>query len=84
LSNYDPDVGVNVYDAFDVLEYEFSESWSGNPEFSDDVSEEERDHLWNLWCEQGESGLIGEGWHVDVDTWFYGPLLVEEAKYNPA
>jgi hypothetical protein len=79
LSNYDPDVGVNVYDAFDVLEYEFSESWSGNPKFSDDIPEEERDRLWNLWCEQGESGLIGEGWHVDVDTWFYGPLLVEEA-----
>jgi hypothetical protein len=86
LSNYDPDVGVNVYEAFDVLEYEFSESWSGNPEFSDDVSEEERDHLWNLWCEQGESGLIDKGWRLDLETWFYGPLLVEEAKYphNPA
>jgi hypothetical protein len=81
LSNYDPDVGVNVYEAFDVLEYEFSESLSGNPDFSDDVSEEERDRLWNLWCEQGESGLIGEGWRLDLDTWFYGPLLVEEAKY---
>ena len=86
LSNYDPDVGVNVYEAFDVLEYEFSESLSGNPDFSDDVSEEERDRLWNLWREQGESGLIGEGWRLDLDTWFYGPLLVEEAKYphNPA
>jgi hypothetical protein len=86
LSNYDPDIGVNVYEAFNVLEYEFSESWSGNPEFSDDISEEERNRLWNLWHEQGESGLIGEGWRLDLDTWFYGPLLVEEAKYphNPA
>jgi len=86
LSNYDPDVGVNVYEAFDVLEYEFSESWSGNPEFSDDIAEEERDRLWNLWREEGESGLINEGWRLDLDTWFYGPLLVEEAKYpsNPA
>jgi hypothetical protein len=86
LSNYDPDVGVNVYEAFDVLEYEFSESWSGNPEFSDDIAEEERDRLWNLWREEGESGLINEGWRLDLGTWFYGPLLVEEAKYpcNPA
>jgi hypothetical protein len=86
LSNYDPDVGVNVYEAFDVLEYEFSESVSGNPKFSDDVPEEERDRLWNLWHEKGESGLIEEGWRLDLDTWFYGPLLVEEAKYphNPA
>jgi hypothetical protein len=80
LSNYDPDVGVNIYEAFNVLEYEFSESWSGNPEFSDDISEEERDRLWNLWCEEGESGLKDEGWRSDVDTWFYGRLLVEEAK----
>jgi hypothetical protein len=81
LSNYDPDVGVNV-EAFEVLEYEFSESWSGNPEFSDDVSEEERDRLWSLWREEGESGLMDEGWRLDLDTWFYGPLLFEEAKYS--
>ena len=78
LSKYDPDVGINVYEAFNVLEYEFSESWSGNPEFSDDISEEERDRLWNLWREKGESGLMDEGWNLKVDTWFYGPLLVEE------
>ena len=85
LSKYDPDVGVNVYEAFNVFEFELSESWSGNPEFSDDISEEERDRLWNLWREEGESGLMDEGWRLDVDTWFYGPLLVEEAKYphNP-
>jgi hypothetical protein len=85
LSKYDPDVGVNIYEAFGVLEYVFSESSSGSPEFSDDISEEERDRLWNLWREKGESGLMDEGWILKVDIWFYGPLLVEEAKYphNP-
>jgi hypothetical protein len=78
LSKYDPDVGVNVYEAFNVLEYEFSESWSGNPEFSDDISEEERDRLWSLWTEEGEAGLMAEGWNLKVDVWFYGPLSVEE------
>jgi hypothetical protein len=81
LSKYDPDVGVSIYEAFGVLEYVFSESSSGNPEFSDDISEEERDRLWNLWREKGESGLRDEGWILKVDIWFYGPLLVEEAKY---
>jgi hypothetical protein len=80
LSKYDPDVGVKIYEAFGVLEYVFSESSSGNPEFSDDISEDERDRLWNLWREKGESGLMDEGWSLKVDIWFYGPLLVEEAE----
>ncbi len=47
--------------------------------YPEDMSEEERERMNELWDEESYDGWEGEGWcQDDSETWFYGPLSLEE------
>lgn len=73
LTNYDPDVGINLYEVFDFDDWEFSDGrteW----EFQDSFSLQARQRLIEL-NEVGDP--VEDGWEViESETWFYGPLEV--------
>lgn len=75
--------GINMYDYFsDNAENgaELESLWDGCSEtfeFPDDMDEEERERLEELWAEESYSGWEGEGWMNDeTECWFYGPLEI--------
>lgn len=63
-------------------EYEFNETIDGCYEdfiWPDDMPEEERERLLELWEEESYSGWEEDGWdQYDTELWFSGPLLIEK------
>jgi hypothetical protein len=63
-------------------EYEFNETIDGCYEdfiWPDEMSEEERERLLELWEEESYNGWEEDGWdQYDTELWFSGPLLIEK------
>jgi hypothetical protein len=64
---------------------ELESMWDGCSEtfeFPDEIDDEERERLEELWAEESYSGWEGEGWMNDeTECWFYGPLeIVKEEE----
>ena len=75
LSNYKEEEGINLYEVFEFPEYSF---FDGHHEwqFPKGMSEEARQRIIAL---DEEADLSDDGWEVEEsETWFYGPLVVEE------
>ena len=69
--------GVNVYD-YDFELDSLDDGWYGDWEFPDDMAEEERERLMELWDEESYSGFEEEGWsNEETECWFNGPLSIE-------
>jgi len=85
----DPDNpdGVNMYDYFsDNAENgaELEGMWDGcyvEVEWPEDMPQEERDRLEELWELDSYSAWEDDGWmNNETECWFYGPLEIEEVE----
>jgi hypothetical protein len=83
----DPDNpnGVNMYDYFsDNAENgaELESMWDGcyvEVEWPEDMSQEERDRLEELWELDSYSAWEDDGWmNNETECWFYGPIEIEK------
>ena len=77
---------VNMYDYFEDnienIELEMlDDGWYGDVIWPDDMSDEERERLEELWEEDGYSGWEEDGWiNYETECWASGPLEVEPAN----
>lgn len=70
--------GVNVYD-YDFELDSLDDGWYGDVEYSDNIDDEEREQLEELWDEESYSAWESEGWYnSETECWFYGPLEIEK------
>jgi hypothetical protein len=57
--------------------YEMSDGCWVDWTFPEDMPEEERERIEELWNEEFFDGLEGDGWsNDDTEYWIYGPLLL--------
>lgn len=84
LTEENPD-GINIYDYFsDNAENgaeldSLDDGWYCDFEWPEDMPEEERQRLLELWDEEAYSGFENDGWSNDeTECWFHGPLKIEK------
>jgi hypothetical protein len=72
--------GISVFDCgYDFELDSLDDGWSADVEYPDDMDEEEQERMNELWDEDAYEAWEGEGWsNDDSETWFYGPLNLEE------
>jgi hypothetical protein len=80
LTKYDPDKGANI-DKFKYSYYESGDDARG-PDwtFPDDFSLEEQERIKSLWDKEYDDAMREAGWTCSMETYLYGPLLVEEVE----
>jgi hypothetical protein len=87
LTKYDPDKGVNI-DKFNYSHFEPGDD-AGVPNwtFPDGFPLEEQERIKSLWDEKYDDGMSEAGWTCAMDTYYFGPLSVEEVEleypHNP-
>lgn len=60
-----------------------SDGWFEDFVWPDDMPEEERERLLELWEEEGSWGWESEGWdHYETECWFHGPLDIEKSDWQ--
>ena len=72
--------GISVFDCgYDFELDNLDDGWNCYVEYPDDMDEEEQARMDELWDEDAYEAWEGEGWSQDdTETWFYGPLSLEE------
>ena len=72
--------GISVFDCgYDFELDNLDDGWSLEVEYPDDMDEEEQARMDELWDEDAYDAWESEGWsQTDTDTWFHGPLSLEE------
>ncbi len=79
-------------DAVDMYNTEYNyeldsldDGWYGDVIWPDDMPEEERDRLEEIWDEDWSAGWENEGWdQYDTECWFHGPLeIVQDGADDP-
>ena len=75
--NADEDsIEMNSIDYEGELE-SLDDGWYGDIIWPDDLDEEERERLQELWDEESYDGWEGEGWsQYETEVWFWGPLEI--------
>ena len=81
-----PDIDLSNPDGLEVFatDYDFEldnldDGWYVDVEYPEDMSDEERERMDELWNEDSYDGWEGDGWtNDDTETWFYGPLSLEQ------
>jgi hypothetical protein len=85
----DPDNpdGIDMYSYFgdnaeDGAELDgLDDGWFADVNYPNDIDDEERERLDELWEEESYSSWEEEGWYNDeTECWFYGPLEIEKIK----
>ena len=77
---------INMYDYFEHnvenIEMEMlDDGWYGEVIWPDDMSDEERERLQDLWEEDAYSGWEGDGWvNYETECWASGPLDIEKLE----
>lgn len=72
--------GVNVYD-YDFELDMLDDGWYADVEYSDNIDDEERERLEELWDEEAYSAWEAEGWYnSETECWFEGPLEIEKTS----
>lgn len=77
---------INMYDYFEHnvenIEMEMlDDGWYGDVIWPDDMSDEERQRLEDLWEEDAYSGWEGDGWvNYETECWASGPLDIEKLE----
>jgi hypothetical protein len=75
----DEDTFVAAYDLGDPIDMEFDDGCWTEFEFSDNVPEDQRERVEQLYYEDGFLALEEEGWESDdSEIQLYGPLELEE------
>lgn len=84
ITEENPD-GINIYDYFSNNAENGAEldslddGWYCDFEWPEDMPEEERERLLELWDEEAYSGFEQEGWTNDeTECWLHGPLNIEK------
>ena len=82
LSKYDPDAGINVYDAGWDAELEYSEDGCDEDwDFPEGMSKREQKKIIKAWEEGWHSGIEELGWEQDdTELWYYGEHEVVEIE----
>ena len=72
--------GISVFDCgYDFELDNLDDGWNCYVEYPDDMDEEEQERMDELWDEDAYEAWEGDGWSQnDSETWFYGPLSLEE------
>jgi hypothetical protein len=72
--------GISVFDCgYDFELDNLDDGWNCYVEYPDDMDEEDQERMDELWDEDAYEAWEGEGWSQnDSETWFYGPLSLEE------
>lgn len=77
---------INMYDYFEEnvenIELEMlDDGWYGDIIWPDDMPDEERERLEELWEEESYDGWEGDGWiNYETECWASGPLEIERAE----
>jgi hypothetical protein len=86
LTRYDPEKGISI-DNFEYRNLEPGDSSDPNWIFPDDFPIEGQERIKSLWDEEYDEGMRKAGWKCDIETSYFGPLLVEEVEpeypHNP-
>jgi hypothetical protein len=82
LSKYDPDKGINVYDAgWDAQLDNCNDGCDEDWDFPESMSKREQKKILKVWEEGCHSSIEELGWeHDDTELWFYGDLDVKEVE----
>lgn len=80
LSDYDPEKDqIELYTLGDILDMEQDDGCWEEWTWPDDVDEEERERLEEIYNEEYDEGLENEGWVLDdTEYWVSGPLELEQ------
>jgi hypothetical protein len=80
LSNYNPETDeIEIYELGDVVDHSYDDGCWADWEFPDNMDEEEKERIQEIYEEEYDEGLENEGWTLDkCEVWLSGPLLVEE------
>ena len=72
--------GVDVYNTGHTYEFDsLDDSWYEDIIWPDDMPEEERDRLLQVWEDDFFRGWEEEGWEqYELELWFHGPLEITE------
>lgn len=81
-SDKQPDIDLNNPDGYELMstdyDWEMEEMIDGcwvDWEFPEDMDEEEKERIQELWDEDSFDGLEGDGWSNDeTEHWIYGPI----------
>ena len=78
---YSPDVGIDVNDAFDVVDVSYDDA-DIEYEFIGDLSEEEQEEIIQRYEEDFDEALEILDWRAkDTECWFYGELEISKFEY---
>jgi len=72
--------GISVFDSgYDFELDSLDDGCWVDVEYPEDMDDEERKRMDTLWDEESYDGWEGKGWSQDdCETWFHGPLSLEE------
>ena len=77
-------IDMNFCEGNNIEECELEETWDGwhsDVIWPDDMDDDERDRLENIWDEDDYDGWESDGWiHTDSEMWVWGELNVEQIK----
>lgn len=79
---------VDMYNASgenidDVELVSLDDGWYGDVVYPDDMDDDERERLEELWDEESYSGWEGDGWmQSDGECWVWGELKIEKVDYD--
>lgn len=81
-SDEKPDVDLNNPDGYDVMSTEYDWEMEDMNDgcwvewtFPEDMSDEDREHVQDLWEEGWYDGMEDEGWiNENTENWIYGPI----------
>src|SRR5579872_2169801 len=80
LSGYNPDDGVNIFEEFEFDEHDVLDGSEETSFFPKELPAEEGERLMTLSDEE----LVDEGWTIEAETRFSGPLVAEEVAVVPS
>ena len=80
LSNYDPDIGINVNEECYVVDCDLTDA-EIDFEFSPDIDDELRMQLQKEWLENMDDGLTEMGWsEYQTECWLFGGLVIQRLE----
>ena len=75
--DYSPDDGIDVNEAFDVVDLSFDDAEIEYEFIGENLSEDEQSEIIQIYEDEFDEGLEDSGWRLkDTECWFYGELAI--------